>query len=74
MGLSTYAHTYRLRMEQDRLGEAREIEFRAPGPEVALRMVQQFCGERECELFEDGRPIATLRLAPASGYWTVGPA
>jgi hypothetical protein len=64
------SHTYRLKLDEDGRGSARDIEFEAPGAEVALRMARDMCGGRAVQLFEDGRKLADLKLANMS-FWIV---
>lgn len=71
MGQSIGNRTYLLRLTSDDEGDARDIEFEASGPEVALRMAHQFCGWRPVELFEDGRKLANLRLSDGNGFWMI---
>ena len=66
-------HVYRLRLTDDGLGEARDIEFNAPGVDVALRKAHQFCGPRSAELFEDGRSLGMLQNRRNGGFWIISP-
>ena len=66
------SHTYRLSLAADNHAEAREIEFEASGPDVALRLAHDLCGARSVDMFEDGRKIANVRLSGHQGFWIVG--
>ena len=65
------SHTYRLRLPADEAADAREIEFKATGADVALRLAHGLCGARSVEMFEDGRKLANVRLSSANGFWII---
>lgn len=64
---------YRLELGGQGCAAAQVIEFEAEGPEAALFAAERHGGGREVTLFEDGCPLARLRLASGHGFWTVGP-
>jgi hypothetical protein len=64
-------HTYRLNVAEDDLGCARQIEFEAASANRAMFMVQNLCGTREVEIFEDERRLGRIKLASAGGFWIV---
>ena len=64
------SHTYRLRLDEDGRGTARDIEFEASGADVALRMAHDMCAGRGVELYEDGRKLADLKLS-RQAFWMV---
>jgi hypothetical protein len=72
MGRSIPKHTYRLRLGEDGAGSARDIEFEAESADAALRMVQQLCGRRRAQLFENGQKLADIRLSAPHGFWIIG--
>ena len=69
MGQKLHNHIYRLRLEDDGHGEAREIEFDADEPYAALGLAHQTCGGRPVTLFEDGHKLAELKYD--KGFWHV---
>ncbi|QZH73914.1 MAG: hypothetical protein JY451_09015 [Erythrobacter sp.] len=49
------------------------IEFAATDAEEALFRAQRNCDGRAIELFEDGRPLASLSSAASGGFWILAP-
>lgn len=58
---------YRLELSDDGLGSVRTIEFAADGMESALHAAQRHGSGRDITVFENGRPLARLRLAAGHG-------
>ena len=65
-------HRYRLVLADDPKGSAQWIELEAPNALRAMSLVQRSLSEREVELYEDDKPLGTLRW-DAQGLWTVLP-
>lgn len=64
---------YRLEMEGDGPGSPRVIEFEAEGPEAALLAIERHAGGRVAGVFENGRPLGSVRQAAEHGFWTIAP-
>ncbi len=65
---------YRLEVGGNSDEPARLIEFAADGPESALHAAQRHSSGESIKVFEDGRPLASVRLVSEHGFWTIGPA
>lgn len=69
--LASLLHTYRTKHHGSDGQLPQEREFEANDAAVALLKIQPGVPlERPIVLMEDGRELATMRLAP-EGYWTV---
>lgn len=64
-------HTYRLVVLEDDLGGTRQIEFEAPSAGRAMVVLQNLCGTREVEMFEDDCRLGRLRLSAVGPFWTI---
>lgn len=65
-------HRYRLVLADDTKGSAQRIELEAPNVLRAMSLVQRSLSEREVELYEDEKPLGTVRW-DAQRLWTVLP-
>ena len=68
-----WSNTYQLVLSEDGRGTAGKIQFEATSPESALFFLQQQCGGREAELFENDRSLGRVRCVRNGGYWVISP-
>lgn len=60
---------YLIRLDHGYDGETEDIEFEAPGFEIAISRLEAIPNKRRAVVFEDGKQIADLTFL--EGYWQV---
>lgn len=63
-------HHYLIRLDHGYDGESEDIEFEAPGSEIAISRLDAIPNKRRAVVFEDGKQIADLTFL--EGFWQVG--
>lgn len=63
---------YRVELSGPGAEPAPAMEFAADGPETLLHAAARHASGRTVTIFEDGRPLASLRHA-THGFWTIEP-
>ena len=64
---------YRLVVDEGLRAQWRSIEFEADGPQSALLAADRLGAGQEVAIFEDGRPLARVRMVEGAGCWVINP-
>jgi hypothetical protein len=66
---------YLLIYRADGIGADKQIEFHSEDPSRALLFAHRETGERQAELWRDGKRLCTIRrVGEGPDYWMIGPA
>ena len=65
-------HTYKLKLPDDGISCAKEVEFEAPDGLMALRVAHQHAKHRAGELWCDGQVLCVIEES-TQGFWQIVP-